>query len=150
MTQREDKFTEGAKTALHLAEEEAHNFNHNYIGTEHLLLGIMRDKNGMGARVLNGMGLELSKLRSGVELIVGRGTRPPVGEPGLTPRSKRIIELAVDEARKLKHNFVGSEHLLLGMLQEGDGIAIGVLQNMQVDLGKVRQEVIHQLKSNSK
>ncbi len=100
MADRFDKFTERARRVLTLAQEEAQRFNHNYIGTEHLLLGLVREGDGVAAKVLSNLGVELSKVRSAVEFIIGRGDRAAAGEIGLTPRAKKVIELAVDEARR--------------------------------------------------
>ena len=125
---RFDKFTDRARKVLTLAQDEAQRFNHNYIGTEHLLLGLVREGEGVAARVLENMNVELPKVRTAVEFIIGRGDRPVVGEVGLTPRAKRVIELAIDEARRLGHNYIGTEHLLLGLVREGEGIAAGVLE----------------------
>src|SRR6188508_1997708 len=137
---RFDKFTDRARKVLTLAQDEAQRFNHNYIGTEHLLLGLVREGEGVAARVLENMN---------VELIIGRGDRPVVGEVGLTPRAKRVIELAIDEARRLGHNYIGTEHLLLGLVREGEGIAAGVLESLGVNLDKVRHQVIHVLSQSS-
>ena len=126
---RFDKFTDRARKVLTLAQDEAQRFNHNYIGTEHLLLGLVREGEGVAARVLENMNVELAKVRTAVEFIIGRGDRPVVGEVGLTPRAKRVIELAIDEARRLGHNYIGTEHLLLGLVREGEGIAAGVLES---------------------
>ncbi|HYP39496.1 MAG TPA: ATP-dependent Clp protease ATP-binding subunit [Chloroflexia bacterium] len=149
MTDRFDKFTERARKVLQLAQEEAQRFNHNYIGTEHILLGLVREGDGVAARVLNNLGIELHKVRSAVEFIIGRGDRQVLGEIGLTPRAKRVIELAVDEARRLNHHYIGTEHLLLGLVREGEGIAAGVLESLGVSLEKVRGQVIEVLKSSS-
>jgi ATP-dependent Clp protease ATP-binding subunit ClpC len=149
MTDRFDKFTERARKTLQLAQEEAQRFNHNYIGTEHILLGLVREGDGVAARVLNNLGIELNKVRSAVEFIIGRGDRMVMGEIGLTPRAKRVIELAVDEARRLNHHYIGTEHLLLGLVREGEGIAAGVLESLGVSLEKVRSQVIEVLKSSS-
>src|SRR5205823_2283291 len=149
MTDRFDKFTERAREVLQLAQGEAQRFNHNYIGTEHLLLGLVREGDGVAARVLNNLGIELHKVRSAVEFIIGRGDRMVMGEIGLTPRAKRVIELAVDEARRLNHHYIGTEHLLLGLVREGEGIAAGVLESLGVSLEKVRAQVIEVLKSSS-
>ncbi len=124
-----DKFTERARKVLQLAQEEAQRFNHNYIGTEHLLLGLVREGDGVAARVLSNMGVQLPKVRSAVEFIIGRGESAVIGEIGLTPRAKKVIELAVDEARRLNHHYIGTEHLLLGLVREGEGIAAGVLES---------------------
>ncbi len=139
---RFDKFTERARKVLTLAQEEATRFNHNYIGTEHLLLGLVREGEGVAAKVLGNLGVELDRVRSAVEFIIGRGDRMIVGEIGLTPRAKKVIELAVDEARRLGHHYIGTEHLLLGLVREGEGIAAGVLESLGVNLEKVRKETI--------
>src|SRR4051812_41737794 len=142
-----DKFTERARKVLTLANEEAQRFNHNYIGTEHILLGLIREGDGVAARVLANLGVELPKVRAAVEFIIGRGDRMVVGEIGLTPRAKKVIELAVEEARRLKHNYIGTEHLLLGLVREGEGIAAGVLESLGVNLERVRSGVIEVLSS---
>ena len=133
---RFDKFTDRARKVLTLAQDEAQRFNHNYIGTEHLLLGLVREGEGVAARVLENMNVELAKVRTAVEFIIGRGDRPVVGEVGLTPRAKRVIELAIDEARRLGHNYIGTEHLLLGLVREGEGIAAGVLESLGREPGQ--------------
>jgi ATP-dependent Clp protease ATP-binding subunit ClpC len=137
---RFDKFTERARRVLTLAQEEAQRFNHSYIGTEHLLLGLVREGDGVAAKVLANLGVELNKVRSAVEFIIGRGDRQASGEIGLTPRAKKVIELAVDEARRLQHSYIGTEHLLLGLVREGEGIAAGVLESLGVNLERVRAE----------
>jgi excisionase family DNA binding protein len=142
---RFDKFTERARKVLTLAQEEAKRFKHNYIGTEHLLLGLVREGEGVAVKVLNSLGVELETLRGAVEFIIGRGDRVVLGEVGLTPRAKRAIELAVDEARRLNHHYIGTEHLLLGMVREGEGIAAGVLKSLGVNLEKVRIQTIQVL-----
>ncbi len=142
---RFDKFTERARKVLTLAQEEAQRFNHNYIGTEHLLLGLVREGDGVAAKVLANLGVELNKVRSAVEFIIGRGDRTVTGDIGLTPRAKKVIELAVDEARRLNHHYIGTEHLLLGLVREGEGIAAGVLESLGVSLDKVRNQIIHVL-----
>ncbi len=142
---RFDKFTERARKVLTLAQEEAQRFNHNYIGTEHLLLGLVREGDGVAAKVLANLGVELPKVRSAVEFIIGRGDRTVTGDIGLTPRAKKVIELAVDEARRLNHHYIGTEHLLLGLVREGEGIAAGVLESLGVSLEKVRNQIIHVL-----
>jgi ATP-dependent Clp protease ATP-binding subunit ClpC len=142
MSDRFDKFTERAKKVLVLAQEEAQRFNHNYIGTEHLLLGLVREGEGIAAKVLSNLGVELNKVRSAVEFIIGRGDRMVIGDISLTPRAKKVIELSVEEARRLNHNHIGTEHLLLGLVREGEGIAAGVLESLGVNLEKVRSQVI--------
>ncbi|MGD9891725.1 MAG: ATP-dependent Clp protease ATP-binding subunit [Dehalococcoidia bacterium] len=148
MADRFDKFTERARRVLTLAQEEAQRFNHNYIGTEHLLLGLVREGDGVAAKVLANLGVELNKVRSAVEFIIGRGDRAVLGEIGLTPRAKKVIELAVDEARRLNHHYIGTEHLLLGLVREGEGIAAGVLESLGVNLERVRAETTRILSTN--
>src|SRR6478672_2320282 len=148
MNDKFDKFTERARRVLTLAQEEAQRFNHNYIGTEHLLLGLVREGDGVAAKVLANLGVELNKVRSAVEFIIGRGDRAVLGEIGLTPRAKKVIELAVDEARRLNHHYIGTEHLLLGLVREGEGIAAGVLESLGVNLERVRAETTRILSQN--
>ncbi len=149
MAKEFDKFTERALKVLTLAQDEAQRFNHNYIGTEHLLLGLVREGEGVAARVLQNMGVQLPKVRSAVEFIIGRGDAAVIGEIGLTPRAKKVIELAIDEARRLNHNYIGTEHLLLGLVREGEGIAAGVLESLGVNLEKVRQQVMQVVNQSS-
>ena len=140
MASRFEKFSERARRVLSLAQEEAQRFNHNYIGTEHILLGLVRETDGVAAKVLANLGVELNKVRAAVEFIIGRGERSAPGEIGLTPRAKKVIELAVDEARRLSHHYIGTEHLLIGLMREGEGVAAGVLESLGVNLDKVRGE----------
>ncbi|TET87834.1 MAG: ATP-dependent Clp protease ATP-binding subunit [Dehalococcoidia bacterium] len=140
MASRFEKFSERARRALTFAQEEAQRFNHNYIGTEHILLGLVRESEGVAAKVLTNLGIDLNKVRAAVEFIIGRGGKSTSTELGLTPRAKRVIELAVDEARHLNHNYVGTEHLLLGLLREGEGVAGGVLESLGVNLERARAE----------
>ncbi len=133
-------FTDGFPKVLSFAQEEARRLDHDYLGTEHLLLGLLRETDGVAAQVLNNLGVEAVKVRTAVEFVIGRGDRPAVGELGLTPRSKRVIELAIDEARRFGHDHIGTEHLLLGLLRGGAGIAAGVLDSLGVKLDKVRRE----------
>jgi len=139
---RFNKFTERARKVLTLAQEEAQRFQHNYIGTEHLLLGLVREGEGVAAKVLTNLGVQLSDVRRAVEFIIGRGDRIVEGEIGLTPRAKKVIELAVDEAKLMKHQYIGTEHILLGLVREGGGIAAGVLESMGVKLEQVRAETL--------
>ena len=141
MTDRFDKFTERARRVLTLAQEEAQRFNHNYIGTEHLLLGLISENDGVAAQVFSNLKIDINKVRSAIEFIIGRGERPNANEIGLTPRAKKVIELAVDEARRLGHSYIGTEHLLLGLVREGEGIASGVLESLGVNLDNVRVEL---------
>ena len=148
MGSRFEKFSERARRVLSLAQEEAQRFNHNYIGTEHILLGLVRETEGVAARVLSSLAVDLSKVRSAVEFIIGRGEKPAQGEIGLTPRAKKVVELAVDEARRMNHTYIGTEHLLIGLLREGEGVAAGVLESLGVTLDKVRAET-HRILSSS-
>jgi len=140
MASRFEKFSERARRVLTAAQEEAQHLNHNYIDTEHILLGLVREEEGVAARVLISLGVGLGKVRQAVEFVVGRGAKPASGETGLTPRAKRVIELAIDEARQLGHNYIGTEHLLLGLLREEDGTAASVLNSFGMTLEQVRTE----------
>jgi ATP-dependent Clp protease ATP-binding subunit ClpA len=144
-----DRFNDRAKRVLALAQDEAIRFNHNYIGVEHLLLGLIREGEGVAARVLHSLEVDLSKARTSVEFIIGRGDAGPApSEITLSPRTKKVIELAIDESRKLGHSHVGTEHLLLGIVREGGSIASGVLESLGVALEKVRERVIAALAQN--
>jgi ATP-dependent Clp protease ATP-binding subunit ClpA len=143
------KFNEQARKALSLAQEEAHRLEHSYLGPEHMLLGLIRVSNGTAARVLRSLGIELSGVRSAVEFVVSRGPGATPSDVGLTPRSKKVIELTVDEARRLNHQYIGSEHLLLGILREGESIAAGVLASMGVNLEKARAQTLEVLGQQS-
>ncbi len=133
-----NRFTERARRVMQFAQEEAQRFQHNYIGTEHLLLGLVDEGGGVAATVLKSFDVDIEKVRRAVEHIIGRGDRPVSGEVGLTPRAKKVIELAVDEAHSLNHHYIGTEHLLLGLLREGQGIAAGVLESLGLSLQEVR------------
>jgi ATP-dependent Clp protease ATP-binding subunit ClpC len=141
MSNRFDKFTERARKVLALAQEEARRFDHSYIGTEHILLGLVREEEGMGAKILSNLGIGLNKVRSAVEFIIGRGEGSTQNEVGLTPRAKKVIELAVDEARFLGHQYIGTEHILLGLLRESEGVAAGVLESLGVSVERVHSEL---------
>jgi ATP-dependent Clp protease ATP-binding subunit ClpC len=141
MASRFEKFSERARRVLTLAQEEAQRFNHNNIGPEHILLGIIGEPDGVAAKVLVNLGISLNKVRSAVEFIIGHGEATTRGEVGLSPGAKRVIELAIDEARYIGHNYIGTEHLLLGLLREGEGIAARVLDSLGVSLEKVRGEI---------
>jgi ATP-dependent Clp protease ATP-binding subunit ClpA len=146
---RFDKFTERARRVLSLAQEEAQHFQHNYIGTEHLLLALIREDGGIAAKVLNSMNVSLDQARSTLEFIIGYGEHIVHGEIGLTPRAKRVIEFAVDEARRLGHHYIGTEHLLLGLLREGEGIASGILESLGVDPVRVRAATYRMIETKS-
>lgn len=143
-----DKFTPGARRVLSLAQEESRRFNHQYIGTEHLLLGLVREESGVAAQALTDMGVQLEKVRSAVEFIIGRGESGFIGEPGITPRAKNVLGLAVDEARRLEHDDIGTAHLLLGLIRENDGIGAGVLASLGVRAEAARKHVLLVLKAN--
>ena len=149
MSDRFDKFTPEAKRVLTLAQEEAQRFNHNYIGTEHLLLGLVCLEGAIAARVLAAVGADVEKVRHAVQYIIGRGDRMVIGDLSLTPRAKKVIELAVEEARQLNHRYIGTEHLLLGMVAEGEGIAAGVLMSLGATLEAVRRQVLSELGGSS-
>ncbi len=136
-----EPFTERARRSIVLAQEEAQRLGNNYIGTEHLLLGIMSEGESVAAKVLEHLGLTLTKVRHEVESIVGKGVKTVSKEMVFTPRAKRVIELAFDEARSLSHNYIGTEHLLLGLIKESEGVAARVIQNLGVDTSKVRSEI---------
>src|SRR5579863_5888126 len=133
---RFDKFDEHAKQTLGFAQVAAQRFSHNYIGTEHILLGLLDVSDCMANLILESMGIEPQRVRNAVEFIIGRGDRIVLGEIGLTPRAKKVIELAVDEARQINQGYIGTEHLLLALIREGEGIAAGVLQSLGVTLAK--------------
>jgi ATP-dependent Clp protease ATP-binding subunit ClpC len=141
MASRFEKFSESARRVLTLAQEEAQRFNHPNIGPEHILLGIVGESEGVAAKVLVNLGISLNKVRSAVEFIIGHGEGSSRAEVGLSPGAKRVIELAIDEARYIGHNYIGTEHLLLGLLREGEGIAARVLDSLGVTLEKARSEI---------
>lgn len=145
-----DRFTERARKVIILAKEEAKRFNHDYIGTEHILLGLIKEGESVAAAVLQNLGLSLDTIRLEVEKLVQFGPSTIVsGDIPFTPKAKKVIELAMDEARRLGHNYIGTEHLLLGLIKEGEGVASHVLMNVGLDLNKVRAEVIKLLGSTT-
>jgi ATP-dependent Clp protease ATP-binding subunit ClpC len=141
MASRFEKFSERARRALTRAQEEAQRFGHNYIDTEHILLGLVAEEDSVASKVLANLGVLPNKIRAAVEFVVGRGERSAIGEVGLTPRAKRVIELAVDEARRLNHSYIGTEHLLLGLLRDREGAAVGVLESFGVTFDKAQAEI---------
>ncbi|MCB0077187.1 MAG: ATP-dependent Clp protease ATP-binding subunit [Anaerolineales bacterium] len=145
-----DRFTKKARRVLSLARDEAKALNHSYIGSEHLLLGLAREGEGVAARVLNDLDINIDDVRRSVEELVGRGKRPASDQPTLTPRTRRVIELAVDEARRLGHSYIGTEHLLLGLVREGNGIAAEVLANLGVSPDTIRRRATDILKQEPK
>ncbi len=140
-----ERFTERARKVVVLAQEEARHFNHNYIGTEHLLLGLLREDEGVAARALGSLNVTLDEVREQVESIVGYGEEGTGGQAPFTPRSKKVLELALREALQLGHNYIGTEHILLGLVRESEGVAARVLSNLDVDPDKVRREVVRML-----
>ncbi|HXV19223.1 MAG TPA: Clp protease N-terminal domain-containing protein, partial [Candidatus Omnitrophota bacterium] len=145
-----NKFTERARKVILLAKQEAKRFNHDYIGTEHVLLGLLREGEGVAAAVLQSLGMNLNNIRLEVEKLVQLGPATVVsGDLPFTPKAKKVMELAMEEARTLGHNYIGTEHLLLGLIREGEGVASQVFANMGLDLEKVREEVIKLLGSTT-
>jgi tetratricopeptide (TPR) repeat protein len=142
-TDRFSEFTDTARNVLIFAQEEAQGFQHNYIGTEHLLLGLVRESEGVAAKALRSLGIELPKVRNTVESVIGRGDRIVPGEIGLTFRVKKVLELSVDEARLLHHHSINTEHLLLGLIREGEGVGANVLEVLRVSLERVRIQILH-------
>jgi ATP-dependent Clp protease ATP-binding subunit ClpC len=139
------KFTERAQKVIAYAQEEARRLNHNVVGTEHLLLGLIREGEGVAARALINLGIDATKVRNQVEMMIGVGPFAIQGPIGYTPRAKRVMELAMDESRKLGHNYVGTEHILLGLIREGEGVAAQVLTNLGISLDKAQSEVLNLL-----
>jgi len=137
-----ERFTDRARRVVVLAQEEARELGHNYIGTEHILLGLLREEDGLAARALAAMGIGLDVVRREVRQIIGPGEGQEAGHIPFTPRAKKVLELSLREALTLGHNYIGTEHILLGLVREGEGVAAQVLMKMGADLNRVRQEVI--------
>src|SRR5688572_11573198 len=145
-TEMFERFTDRARKVMALANQEAQRFNHEYIGTEHILLGLVKEGSGVGANVLKNLDVDLRKVRMEVEKLVKAGPdMVTMGKLPQTPRAKKVIEYAIEEARNLNHNYVGTEHLLLGLLREHDGVAAQVLMNLGLKLEEVREEVLNLL-----
>jgi ATP-dependent Clp protease ATP-binding subunit ClpA len=140
-----ERFTELARQAVVLAQDEARAFKHNYIGTEHLLLGVLRVEDGMGARALEAVDVSLEEVRAQVVRIVGPGDEVAYGQIPFTPRAKKVLELALREALHLGHNYIGTEHILLGLVREGEGVAMRILVDYDADAPKIREAVIRLL-----
>jgi ATP-dependent Clp protease ATP-binding subunit ClpA len=140
-----ERFSDDARRVVVLAQEEARMLNHNYIGTEHILLGLMHEGEGVGAKALESLGISLEAVRSQVEEIIGRGESVPTGHIPFTPRAKKVLELSLREALQLGHNYIGTEHILLGLIREGEGVGAQVLQKLGADLNRVRRAVIQLL-----
>jgi ATP-dependent Clp protease ATP-binding subunit ClpA len=143
-----EQFTDRARRVIVLAQEEARLLNHNYIGTEHLLLGLARE-GGVAAKALELLGIRLEALRSQVEEIIGQGQTAPSGHIPFTPRAKKVLELSLREALQLGHNYIGTEHILLGLIREGEGVAAQVLVKLGADLPRARQQVIQVLSGHT-
>ena len=140
-----ERFTDRARRVVVLAQEEARMLNHNYIGTEHILLGLIHEGEGVAAKALESLGISLEAVRQQVEEIIGQGQQAPTGHIPFTPRAKKVLELSLREALQLGHNYIGTEHILLGLIREGEGVAAQVLVKLGADLNRVRQQVIQLL-----
>jgi ATP-dependent Clp protease ATP-binding subunit ClpC len=140
-----ERFTDRARRVVVLAQEEARLLNHNYIGTEHLLLGLIHEGQGVAAKALESLGIRLEAVRSQVEEIIGRGERAPTGHIPFTPRAKKVLELSLRESKQLGHDYIGTEHILLGLVREGEGVAAQVLVKLGADLSRARGQVIELL-----
>jgi len=142
-----ERFTDRARRVVVLAQEEARMLNHNYIGTEHILLGLVHEGDGAAAKALESLGISLEGVRAQVQEIIGQGQQTPTGHIPFTPRAKKVLELSLREALQLGHNYIGTEHILLGLIREGEGVAAQVLVKLGTDLPRVRQQVIQLLSS---
>jgi ATP-dependent Clp protease ATP-binding subunit ClpC len=140
-----ERFTDRARRVVVLAQEEARMLNHNYIGTEHILLGLIHEGEGVAAKALESLNISLEAVRQQVEEIIGQGQAAPTGHIPFTPRAKKVLELSLREALQLGHNYIGTEHILLGLIREGEGVAAQVLQKLGADLKRVRRTVIQEL-----
>jgi ATP-dependent Clp protease ATP-binding subunit ClpC len=137
-----ERFSDRARRVVVLAQEEARLLNHNYIGTEHILLGLVHEREGVAARALDSLDVKLGRVRQQVEQIIGQGDSSPSGHIPFTPRAKKVLELSLREALQLGHNYIGTEHILLGLLREGEGVACQVLVKLGANLPKVRARVL--------
>jgi ATP-dependent Clp protease ATP-binding subunit ClpC len=140
-----ERFTDRARRVVVVAQEEARMLNHDYIGTEHILLGLIHEGKGVAAKALESLGISLEAVRQQVEEIIGRGQHSPSGHIPFTPRAKKVLELSLRESQQLGHNYIGTEHILLGLIREGEGVAAQVLVRLGADLNRVRQQVIQLL-----
>jgi ATP-dependent Clp protease ATP-binding subunit ClpC len=140
-----ERFTDRARRVVVLAQEEARLLNHNYIGTEHILLGLIHEGEGVAAMALESLGISLEAVRAQVEEIIGQGQSAPTEHIPFTPRAKKVLELSLREATQLGHNYIGTEHILLGLIREGEGVAAQVLVKLGADLSRVRQQIIQLL-----
>jgi len=144
-----ERFTDRARRVVVLAQEEARLLNHNYIGTEHILLGLIHEGEGVAAKALESLGISLEAVRQQVEEIIGQGQAAPTGHIPFTPRAKKVLELSLREALQLGHNYIGTEHILLGLIREGDGVAAQVLHGFGADLDRVRERVTELLSGHA-
>ena len=140
-----ERFTDRARRVVVLAQEEARMLNHNHIGTEHILLGLIHEGHGVAATALESLGISLEAVRQQVTEIIGRGDQAPSGHIPFTPRAKRVLELSLREAKELGHSYIGTEHILLGLIREGDGVAAQMLVKLGADLDRTRQQVVQLL-----
>jgi len=136
------RFTDRGRRVVVLAQDEARRLDHNYIGTEHILLGLIREGEGVAAKALESSGISLDVVRQQVEEIIGRGQQAPSAHIPFTPRAKKVLELSVRESKRLSHNYIGTEHILLSLIREGNGVAVQVLVKLDADLSQLRQQVI--------
>jgi hypothetical protein len=144
-----ERFTDRARRVVVLAQEEARLLDHNYIGTEHILLGLIHEGEGVAAKALESLGISLDAVRQQVEEIIGQGQQAPSGHIPFTPRAKKVLELSLREALQLGHEYIGTEHILLGLIREGDGVAAQVLVQLGADLDRVRQQVLQLLRRHA-
>ncbi len=140
-----ERFTDRARRVVVLAQEEARELDHNYIGTEHLLLGLIHEGEGVAAGALESLGISLEAVRQQVEEMIGRGQDQPSGHIPFTPRAKKVLELSLRESQQLGHHYIGTEHILLGLIREGEGVAAQVLVRLGADLNRVREQVLQLL-----
>ena len=140
-----ERFTERARQVVVLAQDEARALKHNYIGTEHILLGLLREEEGLAARVLESLDITVEEVRAQVARIVGQGDEVTTGQIPFTPRAKKVLELALREALSLGHNYIGTEHILLGLVRENEGVAARILLDFDADAEKIRNEIIRML-----
>ncbi|MDO5498833.1 MAG: Clp protease N-terminal domain-containing protein, partial [Propionibacteriaceae bacterium] len=140
-----ERFTDRARRVVVLAQDEARMLNHNYIGTEHILLGLIHEGEGVAAKALESLGISLEAVREKVEEIIGHGQQSPTGHIPFTPRAKKVLELSLREALQLNHSYIGTEHILLGLIREGEGVAAQVLVKLGADLNRVRNQVLQLL-----
>jgi ATP-dependent Clp protease ATP-binding subunit ClpC len=145
-----ERFTDRAKRVMVLAQEEARMLNHNYIGTEHMLLGLIHEGDGVAAKALETLNISLEAVRRQVEEAIGQGQAAPTGHIPFTPRAKKVVELSLRESLQLHHDYIGTEHILLGLIREGDGVAAEILRKLGARLDRVRETVLQELSRRSR